>query len=45
MRGKGIDSDVGYLILELKVNQSGDIIECHPYYRPFFVMNNILKNK
>jgi len=39
MRGKGIDSDVGYLILELKVNHNGDIIECHPYYRPFFVMH------
>ncbi len=40
MRGKGIDSDVGYLILELKVNQNGDVIECHPFYRPFFVFRN-----
>ncbi len=38
MRGKGLDSDVGYMILELKVNKNGDIIECHPFYRPFFVM-------
>lgn len=37
MRGKALVSDVGYLILEIHVNKNGDIIECNPRFRPFYV--------
>lgn len=37
MRGKALVSDVGYLILEIHVNKQGDIIECNPRFKPFYV--------
>jgi predicted phosphodiesterase len=36
MRGLGLVSDVGYLILELKINKKGDIIECTPRYKALY---------
>jgi len=37
MRGMGLISDVGYIILEIQVNEHGDIIEFTPIYRPMYV--------
>lgn len=37
MRGKALVSDIGYLILEIHVNKQGDIIECNPRFKPFYV--------
>lgn len=36
MRGKGLVSDLGYMIIELKVNHEGDIIEINGRYKPFY---------
>jgi len=36
MRGLGLVSDVGYMILEIKVNKHGDIIECTPRYKVLY---------
>ena len=36
LRGNGISSDVGYLILEIKVNPKGDLIELNSRYKPLY---------
>jgi len=38
MRGMGLVSDVGYIILELTVNNNGDIIEFIPRYKALYEM-------
>ena len=42
MRGKGIQSDMGYVVLELMVNAHNDIVQCNHQFFPFFteVKNN-----
>lgn len=36
LRGMGLVSDVGYIILEIKANKDGDIIELNGRYKPFY---------
>lgn len=36
MRGMGLVSDVGYMIMEIKVNKHGDIIEMNPRYKALY---------
>lgn len=36
MRGQGLVSDVGYMILEIKVNKHGDIIDMTPRYKALY---------
>jgi len=38
MRGMGLVSDVGYVILEITVNDNGDIIEFTPRYKALYEM-------
>lgn len=38
MRGMGLVSDVGYVILEIVVNHNGDIIELTPRYKSLYEM-------
>lgn len=38
MRGMGLVSDVGYVILEITVNDNGDIIEFTPRYKTLYEM-------
>jgi len=38
LRGMGLVSDVGYSIIELKVNEQGDIIDFNQRYKPFYKM-------
>lgn len=45
MRGMGLVSDVGYIILEIKVNKNGDLIEVTPRYKPFYVMKQEVYNR
>lgn len=40
MRGMGLISDVGYIILEIVVNGNGDIIEFTPRYKALYEMIN-----
>ena len=37
MRGLGLVSDVGYVILDIEVNENGDIIEFTPTYKALYV--------
>jgi predicted phosphodiesterase len=36
MRGKGLQSDMGYVVLELEVNADNDIVHCSHNFYPFF---------
>ena len=36
LRGQGLVSDVGYLILEIRANSNGDIIELSTRYKPLY---------
>ena len=37
MRGKALESDMGYLVLEISVNEDGDLVECAQRYYPFYI--------
>jgi len=37
MRGKAIESDMGYIILDIEINERGDIVEFEQHYYPFYV--------
>lgn len=37
MRGKALESDMGYLVLEISVNEDGDLVECAQHYYPFYI--------
>jgi hypothetical protein len=35
MRGKALVSDIGYLILEVSINDEGDLVEVIPHFKTF----------
>lgn len=37
MRGKAIGSDIGYIVLDININEQGDIVEFVQHYYPFYV--------